>query len=501
MGRSFQFTDLSRPEITTSVTDVVNDLIAKATRAVSEKFGDDVPRIRQGGAIADQARQLVASLVELEYQRWAANPGGRAWPKQKTVPELATEVFNVIYGLGPVEVLLEREDIEDLAINGSGEVMVTTTGQGWQPLPHNILTDVGLSDQILQDMFNNYIEVTGLQVGERSPIVDAVLPLSGHRLSIVSKPVAHKNWPLVVIRRHRDVRFSPQDYLQNPIPEREVAGKQVPDYLEGFRYGAFLTPAAMTFLHMAVLSTLNLCVIGRTGVGKTAFISMLGSLIPTDRRVLVLEDTPELNFRVSEHPENTVYVQSIGNRMEGSLSVPMSQLVKVALRQRPDHLIMGEARGAEMWDLIQAMSTGHGGMITSVHATGAGDMIGRVEYMISLADVPVSFDQRGIANLISNNFHVAVHLLQNMQTKRRYVNEIAVFQGRLPEGAPADRPNMQTIFKGGPENDYYLKLVADECALEPLFRHAGQTFGTVLQVYHQEQERLKEQGNAMDKET
>jgi pilus assembly protein CpaF len=500
MNSGFQFTDLSRPEVTRSVSDVVNDLIAKATRSVSEKFGDDVPRIRQGGVIAEQARQLVSSIVEDEYQRWAANPGGRAWPKEKTVADLAREIFNVIYGLGPIEVLLEREDIEDLAINGSGEVVVTTTGQGWQPLPHNLLTDVGLSDQMLQDMFNNYIEVTGLQVGERSPIVDAVLPLSGHRLSIVSKPVAHRDWPLVVIRRHRDVRFSPQDYLQNPIPERTVAGKQVPDYLEGFKYGAFLTPAAMTFLHMAVLSTMNLCVIGRTGVGKTAFISMLGSLIPTDRRVLVLEDTPELNFRVSGHPENTVYIQSIEHRMEGSLTVPMSQLVKVALRQRPDHLIMGEARGAEMWDLIQAMSTGHGGMITSVHATGAEDMIGRVEYMISLAEVPLSFDQRGIANLISNNFHVAIHLLQNMQTKRRYVNEIAVFRGRLPEDVPTDRPNMQTIFKGGPENDYYLRLVADECALESLFRHAGQSFETVRQVYQQERAVLKGQGIMMPKE-
>jgi Flp pilus assembly CpaF family ATPase len=208
----------------------------------------------------------------------------------------------------------------------------------------------------------------------------------------------------------------------------------------------------------------------------------------------VLEDTPELNFRQSPHPENTVYLQSIVNRLEGGLDVPMSQLIRVALRQRPDHLVMGEARGAEMWDLIQAMSTGHGGMITSVHSTGAEDLIGRVEYMISLAEVPVAFDQRGIANLISNNFHVAVHLLQNMQTKRRYVNEIAVFKGRLSEDAPTDRPNMQTIFKGGPENDYHLRLAAEECALEDLFSHAGLTFESVLHAYQEEQALLRSQG-------
>jgi len=299
---------------------------------------------------------------------------------------------------------------------------------------------------------------------------------------------------LIVIRRHRDVRFTPNDYLTKPVPERTVVGQDVPDYLPGFEYGSFLTPAVMTFLHQSVLSTLNLVIIGRTGVGKTAFISMLGSLIPTDRRVLVLEDTPELNFRESGYPENTVYIQSIEHRLEGGLSVPMSNLVKVALRQRPDHLIMGEARGAEMWDLIQAMATGHGGMVTSVHSTGPEDMIGRVEYMVSLANIPVKFDQRGVANLISNNFHVAVHLLQNMQTKRRYVNEVSVFCGRLPEDGPTDRPNMQTIFKGGPENDYYLKLVADDCAIERLFRHAGHSFQKVLDVYQREQEFLKDQG-------
>jgi len=147
-----------------------------------------------------------------------------------------------------------------------------------------------------------------------------------------------------------------------------------------------------------------------------------------------------------------------------------------------------------MWDLIQAMSTGHGGMITSVHSTGAEDLIGRVEYMVSLADVPVNFDQRGVANLISNNFHVAIHLLQNMQTKRRYVNEIAVFTGRLPQDKTSDRPNMQTIFKGGPEHGYHLKLVTDQCPLEEVFRHAGLTFDTVLRADQEEQEYMKTLG-------
>jgi pilus assembly protein CpaF len=200
-----------------------------------------------------------------------------------------------------------------------------------------------------------------------------------------------------------------------------------------------------------------------------------------------LEDTRELKVRDGEDPQNCVYMTSVSKRLEGGIEIPMSLLVKAALRQRPDALIMGEARGAEMWDLIQAMQTGHGGMLTSVHAINPEELVSRVEYMLALADI--NRDQKAIANLISTSFQIAITMLMD-HSGRRYVDSISAFTGRLPEDAPGDMPNLETLFEGGLKNDFRLKLVKNKTALEEKLARVGLAFKKVVGVAKQEEEIL-----------
>jgi pilus assembly protein CpaF len=240
----------------------------------------------------------------------------------------------------------------------------------------------------------------------------------------------------------------------------------------------------MALLHLAVVAGLNILVIGRTGVGKTALLSMLGSLIPYDRRVLVIEDTRELDLRPGSRPQNCVYLTSVVKRGESSTEVDFAQLVRTALRQRPDALVMGESRGAELAELLKAMQTGHGGMLTSIHANGVDDLLNRAEDM--LLEGGIDRTPRQINNLLSTSFHIAVHLLLD-HNGRRIVNEISAFKGRLPDSAPGDVPYHEKLFLGGAERNYRLALVRQESVLEAELGLIGHSFQEIVEIYQQEQ--------------
>lgn len=437
--------------------------------------------IRTNDQVAEKTRKLILKFIDQEFQKFASNPEG-AWPDIEH-EKLAIQIFRVLYGLGPYEELLEDSTVEDIAINGPNEVFIRTS-EGWSEIPPSRLSEIGGDPEAVRRIFNNALS-SGQQAGELNPIVDDKLPNGGHRISIIQEPVAADAWPLIVIRRHRESKFTMDDYLKSPVSGYKHKSLEIPDYLEGWNQDALLTPSAAAFLHMAMLAGFNTILIGRTGVGKTSFLNALGGMIPEDRRILVVEDTRELRLRAGDRPQNCVYVVSIKERQEGSLEVTPSSIVKAALRQRPDHLVMGEARGAEMWDLIQAMQTGHGGMLTSVHALDARELVGRVEYMVKEAGVDRT--QKQVANLISASFHVAITLLMDLSSGRRYIKEIAVFKGRLPEEAPGDVPNLDIIFKGGPENEYRLNLTdLKEFALERDLLRLGLTFDIVREIAKKE---------------
>jgi pilus assembly protein CpaF len=441
--------------------------------------------VRQGGAASHRAQRLIHDVVERRHMHYLSNTALGDWPQGAT-EEIAGRIYRLLYGLGPIEVLLEGPDIEDIAVNGPGEIFVRTS-RGWSQIPVDSDLDLAADPGGMLFMFNQAIAGSGQQAGPLKPIVDERLP-GGHRISIITEPVAADGvWPLVVIRRHREVAFKPHDFIDHPVPAQPPARQEVLDATNVWRPGSLLTPAALAFLHMAVLTGMNILLIGRTGVGKTAFLSMLGQMIPADRRVLVLEDTRELKLRSGEKPQNCVYLTSVPQKLEGGIEIPMSKLVIAALRQRPDHLVLGEARGAEMWDLLNAMQTGHGGNLTSVHAASARQLIERIQFMVSLPPVGVKLTPAEAGRLACTSFHILITYMMDWNG-RRYIQDISAYTGRMN----AEGPEMEVLFAGGPEHDYVLRPVCRRPQIEEHLRLSGLSYQPVLEIAQKEEALLGE---------
>ena len=407
------------------------------------------------------------------------------WPQGST-EEIAARIYRLLYGLGPIEVLLEGPDIEDIAVNGSGEIYVRTS-RGWSQIPVDSDLDLAADPEGMLFMFNQAIASSGQQAGPLKPIIDERLP-GGHRISIITEPVAADGvWPLVVIRRHREVAFAPHDFIERPVPAQPPIRQEVLDATKIWTPGSLLTPAALAFLHMAVLSGMNILLIGRTGVGKTAFLSMLGQMIPADRRVVVLEETRELKLRSGEKPHNCVYLICVPQRLEGGIEIPMSKLVIAALRQRPDHLVLGEARGPEMWDLLNAMQTGHGGNLTSIHAISARQLIERIQFMVSLPPVGVKLTPAEAGRLAGTSFHILITYMMDWNG-RRYIKDISAYTGRMN----GEEPEIEVLFAGGPEHDFVLRPVCRTPQIEGHLRLSGLSYQPVLEIAAQEEARLDE---------
>jgi pilus assembly protein CpaF len=435
--------------------------------------------VRQGGAASRKAREVIGGIVEHEHLASLANPSLGVWP-EGTDEEIARRLYRVLYGLGPIEILLEDPEVEDIAVNGPQEIYVRTP-RGWSEIPTETVTDLASDPEGLLFMFNQAISASGQQAGPLSPVIDERLP-GGHRIAIIAEPVAADGvWPLVVIRRHREIAFSPMDFIKKPVSAQSPKVPEVMDRTGAWVPGSLLTPASLAFLEMAVLSGMNILLLGRTGVGKTAFLSMLGQLIPPDRRVVVLEDTRELKLRQGPKPQNCVYLTTVQERLEGGIQVPMSRLVIAALRQRPDHLVLGEARGPEMWDLLGAMQTGHGGNLTSIHAVSARDLTQRIQFMASLPPVGVRLSREEAGRLASTSFHVLVTYVMDWNG-RRYIQDISAYTGAMH----GEEPEIETLFRGGPEHNYILELATAETGLENHLALSGLSFEKVLAIAEKE---------------
>lgn len=430
----------------------------------------ELNRVKSDAVLQASVNELIRQVVdENNRERVSAGLSPLVNRRQTTIAAWVERIFNHLYGLGALEALMSDDRIEDIAVNGPTEVMLRTF-YGWEDAKVELGSDAA---QLLWRI-NQVIAFSGKQAGPLMPVVDVQLP-GGHRLNIVTEPLTDP-WPVIVIRRHRATSWSLQDFLDQPVMQRkQQVVMDIPDYAKIAVDGALLTAEAATYLHMAVVSGLNILVLGRTGVGKTTFLSALGRLIPEDRRVLVLEDTRELRLRgVGAKPANCVYFITRQKMLEGGVEVNMRQLIITALRQRPDHLILGEARGAEIYDLLNAMQTGHGGNLTSIHANSLADLGQRVNAMLYQAGVDMNAERS--ARLIGTSFHIGVTLLQDF-SGRRYVAEIGEFTG----GVEAGLPQMQQVFQGGRECGFTLQRLADHSVHEKYLQRSGLSFTQVFQ--------------------
>jgi len=311
--------------------------------------------------------------------------------------QLFHDIIDDLLGYGPIQYLLDNPEITEVMVNGPKNVYVEIKGE-------LILTNVTFdNDEHVMRIIEKIVAPLGRRVDSSSPMVDARLP-DGSRVNAVIRPTAIDG-PSITIRK-----FSKERFTIDRLVELETVTSQVAD-----------------FLRACVLSRLNIVVSGGTGSGKTTLLNVLSGYIPETERIVTIEDTAEL--RMSQR--HVVRLESRLPDTEGRDEVSIRQLVRNALRMRPDRIIVGECRGAEALDMLQAMNTGHDGSMTTLHANKPRDACSRLETMVLMAgmDLPLKVIRQQIASAIDLIVHES--RLRGGQRKITSVTEVAGMEGDI----------------------------------------------------------------------
>ncbi len=310
--------------------------------------------------------------------------------------ELRKEIFNTIRRLDVLQELIEDPQITEIMINGYRTIFVEKAGR---ILPWNKQFD---SEKKLEDIVQQIVAKTNRIVNEASPIVDTRLQ-DGSRVNIVLPPISLEG-PVVTIRR---------------FPEKPIT-------MELLIQMGSITVEASEFLRKLVLAGYNIFISGGTGSGKTTFLNVLSNYIPSDERVITIEDSAELQIR---NIPNLVRLEVRNANVEGKNEVSIRQLIKTSLRMRPNRIILGEVRDGAALDLLQAMNSGHDGSLSTGHANSTADMLNRLETLVLMgADIPLPAVRRQVASAIDIMIH-----LGRLRDKSRKVLEITEILG-LKEG-------------------------------------------------------------------
>ncbi|MDR2035310.1 MAG: CpaF family protein [Coriobacteriales bacterium] len=281
---------------------------------------------------------------------------------------LIDDVANSVLGLGPLEQLLARGEVTEIMVNGHRNLFYEQDGRIYP-------SEVCFSDeQQLRMVIDRILGPLGRRVDEQSPLVSARLP-EGHRVNVVIPPLS-LDGPILTIRKFREEMYSLEELIE--LNSLDAAGAQL--------------------LRFAVLARKNIAVSGGTGSGKTTLLNALSLEIAPDERIITIEDAAELRF--DKHP-HVVHLESRAQNAEGVGEVSIRDLVINALRMRPDRIIVGECRGSEALDMLQAMNTGHDGSLTTLHANSPGEVATRLTMMARYAmDLPLGVIEEQIASAL-----------------------------------------------------------------------------------------------------
>jgi pilus assembly protein CpaF len=304
-------------------------------------------------------------------------------------------VFDDVLGYGPIDTLLRDPEINEVMVNGPDKVYVERNGK-------IVLTDVRFVDEAhVRRIIDKIVSQVGRRVDEATPMVDARLP-DGSRVNVIIHPLAIGG-PFMTIRR-----FAADPY-------------QVHDLIQ---FGT-ITAQVANLIDACVRGRLNIVVSGGTGTGKTTLLNVLSSFIPADERIVTIEDAKELQLQ----QPHVLCCEARPSNIEGKGEVTIRDLVRNSLRMRPDRIVVGEVRGAEAIDMLQAMNTGHDGSITTVHSNSPRDTLSRIETMSLMAgmDLPV----RVIREQMASALDLVVHLSRLQDGTRRvtHVSEVMGMEG------------------------------------------------------------------------
>lgn len=345
----------------------------------------------------EQLRQLIARTLEEKIQ-WAGRNRPEAYRELASLNfrekrYIINAVYEAIRGLGVLGQIISDPDITEVMINGFEDIFVERAGR-LQKLENHFE-----SRQELETIITKFVSQSGRAVNESEPIVDTHLE-DGSRVNVVMPPVA-LNGPIVTIRR---------------FPKEAMTVQKL------IRYGS-ITPDVAEVLELLVRSRYNIFVSGGTGSGKTTFLNALSNFIPQDERIITIEDSAELQIR---NADNLVRLETRNAGPDGSGAITIKDLIKSALRMRPDRIVVGEVRGAEALDMLQAMNTGHDGSLSTGHANSTRDMLSRLETMVlqGAAGLPLEAIRQQIGSAVD----IVIHL-SRLRDKSRKTMEIVEILG------------------------------------------------------------------------
>jgi pilus assembly protein CpaF len=329
-----------------------------------------------------EIRRLIIAMLERETENTPLTLAEREG--------LTSDVLNELFGLGPLEVRLRDQAISDILVNRFDQVYIERDGV-------LELTDIVFKDdRHLVRIIERIVSAVGRRIDESSPMVDARLA-DGSRVNAIIPPIS-LDGPTLSIRRFRTEKMAASDLV-----DRES-----------------LTQPMLEFLQAAVACRLNVIVSGGTGAGKTTLLNVLSGFISDRERIVTIEDAAELVLR----QRHVVRLETRPANIEGKGSVRQRDLVMNALRMRPDRIILGEVRGEEALDMLQAMNTGHDGGLTTIHANSSRDALHRLDTMVAMANL--NLPERAIRQQIASAIHVLVHVTRLSDGLRRVTSIMEV---------------------------------------------------------------------------
>jgi pilus assembly protein CpaF len=342
-----------------------------------------------------RTREMLEQIVKEVHERL---------PDWIDAKALIKEIYDESVGLGPLEDLLADPEITEIMVNRHDQVFIEKNGK----LIHSDL--MFMDDDSVTAIIERIVAPIGRRIDESQPYVDARLR-DGSRVNAIIPPLA-LNGPCLTIRK----------FSKEPLTMSDL-----------IRFGTIL-PAMAEFLHVCVLLRKNIVISGGTGSGKTTFLNVTSSFLPEDDRIVTIEDAAEL--RLSQ--KHVVRLEARPPNIEGRGAIAIRDLLRNALRMRPDRIVIGECRGGEALDMLQAMNTGHDGSLTTVHANSPRDVISRLETMTLMSGIDLP--SRAIREQIAAAIHLIIHTarLSDGSRKVTHITEVAGLEG--------DRITMQDLF-------------------------------------------------------
>jgi len=411
--------------------------INKIKREMRQELIDNLSDVIYRKNISDNELSL---RVRGEAQRILSQNAYPLTGEEKS--SIIDDLINDVTGYGPIEEFLEDEEVTEIMVNNPQKIYVEKAGKIY------LTSKTFLDESHLLQIINKIVGKVGRRVDEASPYVDARLP-DGSRVNVIVYPLV-LNGPVLTVRK-----FSTNPFTIEDLVKMGTCTQQVADFLE-----------------ICTKGRINIICSGGTGTGKTTTLNVLSSFIPNDERIITIEDAAELQLNQA----HVIRLESRPPNIEGKGEVTIRDLVRNALRMRPDRIIIGEVRGGEALDMLQAMNTGHDGSLSTIHANSSRDVLSRLETMVLMAGMKIPM--KAIREQIASAVNLIVHMNRLKDGTRRFVKVTEVL------GMEMDTITMQDLFlfdySMGIDEQGNFKGKIKSTGLRPKFLDRLKDFGIVL---------------------